>query len=76
VAITNTYKLFSKLVINLASAVLRVKMKLNQTKENNPGNVLTNSKEPLRVYGNPPSKTKQNLGLALFAGFGIGVALD
>ncbi|MCD0467258.1 SDR family NAD(P)-dependent oxidoreductase [Flavobacterium sp. ENC] len=74
-AITNTYRLFPKLVINSASAAVRLKMKLNQDKPNDAGNVLTKSKEPLRVYGNPPSKTKQNLSLALFAGFGFGIAL-
>jgi short-subunit dehydrogenase len=72
-AITKTYQLFPKLIINSASAVLRTKMKLNTEKENNPGNVLTNSKEPLRVYGNPPSKTVDNLKLAFFAGLGFGL---
>ncbi|MBE8724399.1 SDR family NAD(P)-dependent oxidoreductase [Flavobacterium hungaricum] len=74
-AFTNTYRLFPKTVINAASAAVRMKMKLNHNKEDNAGNVLANSKEPLRVYGNPPSKTTQNLGLALFAGLGFGVAL-
>jgi len=74
-AITNTYRLFPKLVINTASAAVRVKMKLNQNKENNSGNVLTNSEEPLRVYGKVPSKTSSNLSLAIFAGLGFGVAL-
>lgn len=74
-AFTNTYRVFPKLVINAASAVVRTKMKLNQTKENDPGNILTNSKEPLRVYGNLPSKKIPNLSLALVAGLGIGVAL-
>ncbi len=74
-AFTNTYRVFPKLVINAASAVVRTKMKLNQNKENDPGNILTNSKEPLRVYGNLPSKKIPNLSLALVAGLGIGVAL-
>jgi len=74
-AITNTYKLFPKLIINSASAALRIKMKLNKNKEEDSGNILTNSKEPLRVYGNPPAKTTSNTGLAIFAGLGIGVAL-
>lgn len=72
-AITKTYQLFPKLIINTASAVVRTKMKLNTEKENNPGNVLTNSNEPLRVYGNPPSKTVSNLKLAIFAGLGFGI---
>ncbi|WP_456312052.1 SDR family NAD(P)-dependent oxidoreductase [Pseudomonas shirazensis] len=74
-AITNTYKLFPKMVMNTASAAVRLKMKLNENKVNNPGNVLTNSKEPLRVYGKVPSKTSSNLNLALFSAVGIGVAL-
>jgi len=74
-AITNTYTLFPKLVMNTASAAVRMKMKLNQTKEDDPGNVLTKSKEPLRVYGKVPSKTAKSLSFALFAGVGIGAAL-
>ncbi|MFQ6603171.1 SDR family NAD(P)-dependent oxidoreductase [Flavobacterium sp. C3NV] len=74
-ALTNTYRLFPKLVINSASAAVRMKMKLNQQKENDAGNVLTHSKEPLRVYGNPPSKKAKNLNVAFFTGLGIGVAL-
>jgi len=74
-ALTSTYRLFPKMVINSASAALRVKMKRNKEKEDDPGNVLTNSKEPLRVYGNPPGEKSQNLSTALFAGVGLGVAL-
>lgn len=74
-ALTTTYKLFPKMVINSASAALRIKMKLNKDKEGDPGNVLAISKEPLRVYGNPPSKTTRNISLALFAGLGFGVAM-
>lgn len=74
-ALTNTYRLFPKLVINSASAAVRMKMKLNHMKENDAGNVLTNSKEPLRVYGNPPSKKNQSLGIALLTGLGIGIAV-
>lgn len=73
--LTNTYRLFPKLVINSASAAVRMKMNLNQDKEDNPGNVLENSKEPLRIYGNPPSKKVHNLSLALFAGLGFGIAM-
>jgi len=74
-AITNTYRLFPKLIINSASAAVRMKMKFNVDKENNPGNVLTNSKEPLRVHGKLPSKTSSKLSLALFAALGFGVAV-
>ena len=72
-SITNTYRLFPKMVINSASAAVRMKMKLNKDKQGNSGNVLSNSKEPLRVYGNPPSKPASNLSLALFAGLGVGI---
>ncbi|MGV3460928.1 MAG: SDR family NAD(P)-dependent oxidoreductase [Flavobacterium sp.] len=74
-AITNIYKMFPKLVINAASAVVRTKMKHNPDKEGKPGNVLANSKEPLRVYGKPPAKNAGNLGLALLAGAGIGLTV-
>lgn len=74
-AITNTYKLFPKLISNTASTALRLKMKLNQNKENNPGNVLTNSKEPLRVYGNIPSKTDSNFTKTAIMGLGLAAAL-
>jgi len=75
-AITNLYRLFPKPIINTASAVMRVKMKSNHDKSGNAGNVLTPSKEPLRVYGNPKASTaNKNLGLALLAGFGMGLAL-
>jgi len=74
-AITNMYRLFPKTIINTASAAVRTKMKLNDVKAENPGNVLTNSKEPLRVYGNLPSKKTHNVGLALLAGVGITTAL-
>jgi short-subunit dehydrogenase len=74
-AITTTYKLFPKLISNTASTALRLKMKLNQNKENNPGNVLTNSKEPLRVYGKVPSKTDSNFAKTAIMGLGIAAAL-
>jgi len=73
-SITNTYKLFPKMVINSASAAVRMKMKMNKDKEGDAGNVLANSKEPLRVHGIPPSKKPSNASLALFAGLGFGVA--
>lgn len=74
-AITNTYKLLPKILINAASAVVRTKMKFNDEKLNNPGNVLNKSKEPLRVYGNPSAKGVSDLKLALFAGIGISLGL-
>lgn len=74
-AITNTYRLFPKTVINAASAAVRMKMSFNDAKESNAGNVLTNSKEPLRVYGNLTSKKTNSVGLALLAGVGISAAL-
>ncbi|MFD2940177.1 SDR family NAD(P)-dependent oxidoreductase [Flavobacterium notoginsengisoli] len=74
-AITGTYKLFPKMVINTASAVIRTKMKFNENKRNNPGNVLSRSKEPLRVYGNPSAKTASNLTLAVLGGIAISIGL-
>jgi len=74
-AITNMYRLFPKLVINAASAAVRVTMKRNRPKPGDPGNVLENSKEPLRVHGKIPSATANTIGLALVAGLGIGIAL-
>ncbi|WP_125721792.1 SDR family NAD(P)-dependent oxidoreductase [Flavobacterium ustbae] len=74
-AITRTYKTFPKTVINTASAALRMKMKLNHNKENNPGNVLENSQEPLRVYGNPNLNKNSPVTTALIAGVAISTAL-
>jgi short-subunit dehydrogenase len=74
-AITNLYRLFPKLVINTASAAVRLKMKLNPDKEGDAGNILVNSKEPLRVYGKQPSAVANNLGLIALAGLGIGITL-
>ncbi len=74
-AATNLYRLFPKVIINTASAVVRTKMEFNKNKENNPGNVLAKSKEPLRVYGNPSAKNTSDLKLAMFAGIGIGIGL-
>lgn len=73
--ITTLYKLFPKLVINTASAAVRLKMKLNKDKEDDAGNILAHSKEPLRVYGKTPSATANTLGLVALAGLGIGLAL-
>lgn len=74
-ALTTTYRLFPKLVINAASAAVRLKMKLNKDKQDDAGNILTNSKEPLRVYGKQPSATANSVGLVLLAGLGIGITL-
>lgn len=74
-AITTTYRLFPKLVINAASAAVRLKMKLNKDKQDDAGNILRNSKEPLRVYGKQPSSTANTVGLVLLAALGIGITL-
>jgi short-subunit dehydrogenase len=74
-AITTLYRLFPKLVINTASAAVRLKMKLNKDKEGNAGNILAPSNEPLRVYGKTPSAAAKNLGLIALAGLGIGLTL-
>lgn len=74
--ITGIYKLFPKLIINSASLAVRLKMKINKAKEDEPGNVLENSKEPLRVYGKQSvSKRNKNLEFALLAGLGAGFLL-
>nr|WP_294780276.1 SDR family NAD(P)-dependent oxidoreductase [uncultured Flavobacterium sp.] len=74
-ALTKTYKLFPKVISNTASTALRMKMKLNKNKEGNPGNVLANSKEPLRVYGNPPSHKNSTLTKTAFMAVGFAAAL-
>lgn len=74
-ALTNLYRLFPKTIINTASAGLRLKMKFNGDKTGDAGNVLTESKRPLRVYGKPKKASNNNLGLALLAGLGVGIAL-
>jgi len=74
--ITNLYKLFPKLIINMASAAVRIKMKSNENKEGDAGNILTNSKEPLRVYGQPPvPSSAKKLSVALLAEAGLGAAI-
>ncbi|WP_433831988.1 SDR family NAD(P)-dependent oxidoreductase [Flavobacterium anhuiense] len=74
-AITRTYKLFPKIISNTASTALRMKMKSNENKEGNPGNVLSNSKEPLRVYGNLPSKRDFNFAKTALMGLGFAAGL-
>ena len=74
--ITNMYRLFPKLIINTASSAVRIKMRSNQNKEGNAGNVLENSKEPLRVYGNKPMAVRnKNISVALLACAGLGLVL-
>ena len=74
--LTNIYLLFPKLIINAASAVIRYKMKSNEDKTGDPGNILEESKNPHRVYGNPPQpSTDKKVGWAVLAGLGIGLAL-
>lgn len=48
-AITNLYRVAPSLIINMASAAVRFKMQRNETGSDDAGNVLENSKEPLRV---------------------------
>jgi len=74
-AITSTYKVFPKIINNTASTALRLKMKLNSNKEGNPGNVLANSQEPLRVYGNPPSQKESNFTKTALMGLGFAAGL-
>lgn len=75
-AITNLYRLFPKIIINTASAAMRIKMKMNNDKHGDPGNILSNSKEPLRVYGRQPSSSfTKELGLGVLAGAAVGFVL-
>lgn len=75
-AITRLYRLFPKTTINLASAAVRIMMKRNEDKMNDEGNILTSSKEPLRVYGKHPiTKPAIKFGMALLTGAALGFAL-
>ena len=70
----NVYQAFPKTVINTASAGMRLMMKLKNA-PNDPGNVLEESSEPHRIYGEtslpvPGKKTK----IAMLTGLGLGLA--
>lgn len=74
VFLKTVYGLFPKPVINVASAGMRLMMKIKNAPDDN-GNVLKPSPEPHRIYGEtilpvPSRKTK----IALLAGLGIGIA--
>ncbi|RYY11756.1 MAG: SDR family NAD(P)-dependent oxidoreductase [Chitinophagaceae bacterium] len=76
-AMTTLYRLFPKSIINGASAAVRMKMKNNPEKPGTAGNVVTPSREPLRVYGNEnlELKKKKNVGVLAMAGLGVGIGL-
>ena len=75
-AITTIYRVFPKTTINLASAAVRVMMKMNKDKKDNEGNILKNSEEPLRVYGQPQvSSSAKKLSLALLTGAALGFGI-
>ncbi|WP_292009859.1 SDR family oxidoreductase [Chryseobacterium sp.] len=70
--IKNIYALFPKPIINIASAGMRLVMKVKNAPPDS-GNVLEPSSEPHRIYGEtmlpvPSKKTK----MAFFAGLGLG----
>lgn len=72
--LVNLYEMFPKVIINTASAGMRLMMKLKNG-EPTSGNVLEPSPEPHRIYGEtilpvPGKKTK----IALVAGLGLGLA--
>lgn len=74
VFLKTVYGLFPKPVINVASAGMRLMMKIKNAPDDN-GNILQPSPEPHRIYGEtilpvPSRKTK----IALLAGLGIGIA--
>lgn len=73
-ALVNIYEMFPKIIINTASAGMRLMMKLKKG-EPTSGNVLQPSPEPHRIYGEtslpvPGKKTK----IAVVAGLGLGLA--
>ncbi|MFL9832809.1 SDR family NAD(P)-dependent oxidoreductase [Chryseobacterium terrae] len=73
-ALVNIYEMFPKIIINTASAGMRLMMKLKNG-EPTSGNVLKPSPEPHQIYGEtslpvPGKKTK----IALLAGLGLGIA--
>lgn len=73
-ALVNLYEMFPKVIINTASAGMRLMMKLKNAPPDS-GNVLEPSSEPHRIYGEtilpvPGKKTK----IALVAGLGLGLA--
>ncbi|MBL7879649.1 MAG: SDR family oxidoreductase [Chryseobacterium gambrini] len=74
VFLKNVYGLFPKPVINIASAVMRLMMKVKNAPSDS-GNILEPSSEPHRIYGEtmlpvPSRKTK----IAVLAGLGLGLA--
>ncbi|WP_294276490.1 SDR family NAD(P)-dependent oxidoreductase [uncultured Chryseobacterium sp.] len=74
VFLKTVYGLFPKPIINVASAGMRLMMKIKNAPDDN-GNVLKPSPEPHRIYGEtilpvPSRKTK----IALLAGLGLGIA--
>ncbi|WP_100074892.1 SDR family NAD(P)-dependent oxidoreductase [Chryseobacterium camelliae] len=74
VFLKTVYGLFPKPVINVASAGMRLMMKIKNAPDDS-GNILKPSPEPHRIYGEtilpvPSRKTK----IALLAGLGLGIA--
>lgn len=70
----NVYGLFPKPIMNIASAGMRLMMKVKKAPSDD-GNVLYQSSEPHRIYGEtmfpvPSKKTK----MAVLAGVGLGLA--
>lgn len=74
-AMTNLYRMFPQPIINTASAVVRWKMKRSDAPDD-AGNVLTPSKEPLRVYGKPETASghTKSIAFGLLVGLGVGIA--
>jgi len=74
VFLKTVYGLFPKPIINVASAGMRLMMKIKNAPDDS-GNILKPSPEPHRIYGKtilpvPSRKTK----IALLAGLGLGIA--
>lgn len=76
-AITTSYRLFPNIVMNIASAGARMMMENSTTRKDDPGNVLTQSREPMRIHGKQPkSSLSKNLPIAILAGAGLGIAVS
>ncbi|MGH1517002.1 hypothetical protein [Chryseobacterium sp. JK1] len=73
-AITSIYRLFPKLVINTASAGVRLMIKVKNVPEVS-GNILEPSQDPHKIYGTPPLNTSKSVKVAILVGIVAGFAV-
>lgn len=73
-AITSIYRLFPKVVINTASAGVRLMMKIKNGPEV-AGNILKPSQDPHKIYGRPPLNTSKSVKVAVLIGIVAGFAV-